>query len=51
MAEIVLKIFIIIIFLAIEEISYILKLIGLAVIGIAVIIDWYTFNNEEREIF
>ena len=49
MAETVLKIFIIIMFLAMEEIPYILKIIGLAVIGITVIIDWYTFNNEEKE--
>ena len=47
MAETVLKIFIIIMFLAIEEIPYILKIIGLAVLGTAVIIDWYTYKNEE----
>ena len=48
MAETVLKILIIIMFLAMEEIPYILKIIGLAVIGTAVIIDWYTFNDEEK---
>jgi len=47
MAETVLKIFIIIMFLAMEEIPYILKIIGLAVIGTVVIIDWYTYKNEE----
>ena len=47
MAETVLKIFIIIMFLAMEEIPYILKIIGIAVIGTVVIIDWYTYKNEK----
>ena len=47
MAETVLKIFIIIMFLVMEEIPYILKIIGLAVIGTVVIIDWYTYKNEK----
>ena len=46
MAEIVLKLFIIIMFLAMEEIPYIFKIIGLAVIGATLIIDWYTIRND-----
>ena len=46
MLEIVLKIFIIILFLSMNEIPYSLKLIGIAIFGMAIIIDWYTHNEE-----
>ena len=47
MVEIVLKLFIILMFLSMDEISYIIKMIGIAVIGTALIIDWYAFQDEE----
>ena len=34
-------------FLSMDEIPYIIKMIGIAVIGTALIIDWYTFQDEE----
>tara|TARA_B100000029_G_C17297713_1_gene859468 strand:+ start:77 stop:217 length:141 start_codon:yes stop_codon:yes gene_type:complete len=46
MAEIVLKIFIIIMFLAMPEIPYFIKIIGIAIAGAAVILDWYTHKEE-----
>ncbi len=47
MVEIVLKLFIILMFVSMDEIPYIIKMIGIAVIGTALIIDWYTFQDEE----
>ena len=47
MVEIVLKLFIILMFLSMSEIPNIIKWIGIAVIGAAFIIDWYTFQDEE----
>ena len=47
MAEIVLKLLIIIMFLAMNEIPFIVKILGVAVIGAVVIIDWYTVNDSE----
>ena len=47
MAEIILKLFIIIIFLAIDEIPYIIKIVGIAILGTAFIIDWNTMGNDE----
>ena len=47
MAEIVLKLFIIIMFLAMDEIPYIVKIIGVAAIGAVIIIDWYTIKDRE----
>tara|TARA_B100001123_G_C14367758_1_gene653608 strand:- start:198 stop:341 length:144 start_codon:yes stop_codon:yes gene_type:complete len=47
MVEIVLKLFIILMFLSMDEIPYIIKMVGIAVIGTAFIIDWYTFQDEE----
>ena len=44
--EIVLKILIIVIFLSMNEISYLVKLLGIAIFGAAVIIDWYTIRNN-----
>ena len=41
MAEIILKLLIIIMFLAMAEIPYIVKILGVAILGAAVIIDWH----------
>ena len=46
MAEIILKIFIIIIFLSMEEIPYFIKIIGIGIAGVAIILDWYTDKEE-----
>ena len=46
MGEIVLKILIIVMFLSMNEIPYLVKLLGIAIFGAAVIIDWYTIRND-----
>ena len=46
MVEIVLKLFIIIIFLAMNEIPYIVKVLGIGVLGTVLIIDWYTTDDN-----
>ena len=45
MMEIALKLLIVIMFLSMHEIPYIVKLIGVAILGTIVIIDWHTSDE------
>ena len=47
MFEIALKLLIIIIFLSMEEIPYIIKILAVTILGVIVIVDWYTADNNE----
>ena len=42
MMEIALKLLIVIIFLSMDEIPYLIKVIGVGVLGVIIIVDWNT---------
>ena len=47
MMDIALKLLIIIIFLSMEEIPYLFKLIAICILGTILIIDWYTMGQDD----
>ena len=46
MMDIFLKLLIIIMFLSMDEIPYLLKLIAICILGTILIVDWYTVNQD-----
>ena len=47
MIDIFLKLIIIIMFLSMEEIPYLFKLIAICILGTILIVDWYTVNEDK----
>ena len=47
MLDIFLKLLIMIMFLSMEEIPYLFKLISIFILGAILIIDWYTVSEED----